>query len=99
MKVTLRGEVIKVGDARTAGTSEVKEIVIHRKYHDPDTGELKGEDFFPVQVWKDRWREMEEAIKPSSKVEMTGFVNGRRIEKDGTASFFCNIVAHSFKNV
>lgn len=99
MKVTLRGEVHKIGDARTAGSSEVKEIIIHRKYHDPDTGEMKGEDFFPVQVWKDKWEEMNKVLAVSSKVEMQGFVNGRRTEKNGEASYFCNIVARSFKNI
>lgn len=99
MKVTLRGEITHVGEPRTAGASEVKEVIIHRKYHDPDTGELKGEDYFPVQVWKDKWNELNSSMGKGNKVEMQGFVNGRRTEKNGEPSYFCNIVARSFKNV
>lgn len=98
-KVTIRGEIHKIGEARTAGNSEVKEIIIHRKYHDPDTGELRGEDFFPVQIWEQNWDEFKKCVEHSGKVEMSGFVNGRRTVKDGSASYFCNIVAKSFKNI
>jgi single-stranded DNA-binding protein len=99
MKVTLRGRIIEVSEPRTAGSSEVVEVIIHREFYDQDTGEKKGEDFFPVQVWKEKYEQFQKILEYGKKVEMKGFVNGRRTEKDGRPSFFCNIVAKEFTEI
>jgi len=98
-KVTLRGTIESVSEERQAGTSKVKEVVIHRTFHDPDTGEKKGEDFFPVQVFEKCFDSLESVITSTGKIEMQGFVNGRKTEKDGKPSYFCNIVAKSFSRI
>jgi single-stranded DNA-binding protein len=99
MKVTLRGNILQISEPRQVGSAQVVEIVINKKFYDQNTGELKGEDFYPVQVWDNVWPELNKVIEKGGMVEMQGFVNGRKIEKDGKPSFFCNIVAKSFKNI
>ena len=95
-KITLTGTIARVNDAKTIASGTVREVIINRKYHDPESGELKNEDWFPVQVFKDQEKIAGELLTPGRKVKMEGYVNGRRSEKDGTASYFCNIVAKSF---
>jgi len=97
MKITITGTVSHIGEFKQAGASEVREVVLHKMYHDPDTGALKGEDYYPVQIWKDRYIDFEKAYHTSAKLEIKGFVNGRKIEKDGKASHYLNLTGREFR--
>ena len=99
MKITIVGVISHIGEPKQAGTSEVRDVVLHKKYHDPDSGELKGEDYYPIQIWTDKWSDFEKVYHVSSKMEIKGFINGRRIEKDGKVSHYLNITGREFRTV
>jgi len=96
MKIEIRGQISQIGEPREAGKSLVREIIISKKYFDSNTGELKGEDYYPVQIWEDVFPEFEKAYTKSSNMVILGYVNGRRAEKDGSVSHFLNITGKSF---
>ncbi|OHB72384.1 MAG: hypothetical protein A2W17_04485 [Planctomycetes bacterium RBG_16_41_13] len=98
-KITIKGEIIRVSDPKTAGTGTVREVVLLKKYHDPQTGELKNEDYYPCQIWQDKFPDFEKCYHVNSKMEITGFINGRKIPKDGGDNFFLNFVGKSFKTL
>ena len=98
MKMTIRGTVTQIGEPRVTDKSEVTEIIINKKYHDPETGELKAEDNYPCQIWKKQFLEFEKCYHKNSMMEVTGFLNGRKVDKDGRQSFFLNFVGTEFKN-
>ena len=97
MKVEQIGTVTKIGEPKTAGKSEVREIVLNKKYHDPDTGDLKSEDNYPVQIWSDKWSDFEKAYQKNAKMKITGFINGRLIDKAGVERCFMNFVGQNFE--
>jgi len=95
-KITINGTIVRIGETKEIKSGNVREVIVCRKYHDPQSGELKSEDFYPVQVFKDCYEKYQELIYAGKKVSVNGFVNGRRSEKDGSTSYFCNIVAKEF---
>lgn len=99
MKIILRGTISKIHEPRTAGTSEITEVCLNKKYHDPDSGELKGEDNYPIQIWTEKLSEFKKCYEISSKMEITGFLNGRLVEKDGTPKCFMNFTAQKFSTI
>jgi len=96
MKITLKGTITKVGEIKATEKSEVREIILNKKYHDPETGELKAEDNYPVQIWKDDMPEFAKAYDKSSRMEISGFLNGRLIDKDGKHTCFMNFTGKKF---
>lgn len=99
MKVKITGVISKVGEFKKAGNSEVMEVILNKKYHDQDTGELKGEDHYPVQIWKDIFPRFEACLNFSSKMEITGFLNGRKAGTDDKQSFYMNFTAREFRTL
>jgi hypothetical protein len=97
MKIKMRGTVAKIGEPKKAGNSTVREIVLNKKYHDPDSGDLKSEDNFPVQIWEDKFPDFEKQYHVSSLMEIEGFLNGRLVGEGGEARCFMNFVGRSFK--
>ena len=97
MKLTIKGGVTRIGDIQTAGNSAIRTVVISKKYHDPETGELKSEDHYPVQIWEDKWAEFKQAYDQSSYMEVEGYLNGRKKEKDGQVGYFFNFKGRNFK--
>ena len=95
-KITINGTIVRIGDTKEIRSGNVREVIVGRKYHDPQSGELKSEDFYPVQVFKDCHEKHQDLITVGQRVSINGFVNGRRSEKDGSTSYFCNIVAKEF---
>jgi hypothetical protein len=98
MKITIKGTVTKIGEPKAAGSSEVREIWLNKKYHDAETGELKSEDTYPLQIWKDQFADFEKCYTTSAKMEVTGFINGRLVGEGNEARCFMNFIGRSFKN-
>lgn len=98
MKVTQRGTVTKIGEPKKAGNSQVREIILNKKYHDPDSGELKSEDHYPVQIWEDKFAEFEKQYQVSALMEIEGFINGRLTGEGDNQRCFMNFVGRKFKS-
>jgi len=97
-KITIKGTITKVGQPRKAGSGEVTEVILNKKFHDPETGALKNEDNYPLQIWQDKFAEFKKAFEKSSLMEVTGFINGRTVGEGENEKSFINFVAQSFKN-
>jgi hypothetical protein len=99
MKVTIKGTVKSCTDARTVSNGSICELVLEKKYHDPDTGEIKSTDFFPIQFWNDMFEKYAAAVKVSKVLEVTGYLNGKLNSKDGNDKAFLSITAKEFKPI
>lgn len=98
MKMSIKGTVHHIGEPRAAGQGTVTEVILNKKYHDPETGELKNEDYYPVQIWQDKFADFQKCFERSSRMEINGFINGRLVEKDGKQSCFMNFTGQKFLN-
>lgn len=98
-KVTITGTITEIGESKKIASGEVLQVVVNRKSHDPNTGKLKNEDHFPVQVFNPLKMNPAPDLIKGQKVRVEAYVNGRMSDKDGTPSYFCNLVAKSIVKV
>jgi len=99
MKLEITGTVTKIGIPKTAGKSQVREIILNKKYHDADTGELRSEDDYPVQIWEDDFKAFEATYGRSAKMKISGFINGRKFGDADNEKCFMNFVGKKFATI
>ena len=97
MKIEITGNIHLVSEPKTAGNSEVTNIVINKKVFNFDTGELVADELFPVQIWKDDMPAFYAATSEGTKVKVEGYLNGKKYSVEGRDDvFFLQIVGKKF---
>ena len=95
MKITLTGTVTRVNVPVETSKSSVMEIILSKKYYDSSTGELRAEDHYPVQIWKEKLPDFQKVYNESTSMKITGFINGRMVGENDNVKAFLNFTAQS----
>ena len=107
MKVTLKGIVTKFGEVKEIKGANgnpdttIQEIILQKKSFNTETGELRSDDVFPIQIWGKDLTLFNAAYSLSSKMEIDCYLNGKKYTKEGTTDekYFLSLTGKAFRTV